>query len=162
MTSAAEIILPSAEHIRQAVRIFLGLAYGDDPPAKTAAFIPPQDCDVAQWLMSNLSERDPAKAELANVRSFALRVGCGHYPNMKLRISRTPLGREFMFSVDTHDAFLKVPHGSDDGDSLEQLKQANATIASDIRKAWDAAKLPTELAFLKRSVRQARSNRQST
>lgn len=149
-------LLPGTEEIRQAVSVYLRHAYPGGAPASTSRFLPPPGQPLGPWLMADLTERDPADAPLAQVRSFAMRIGNEHYPHMKLRLSRPPNEREFVFSVDSHDAILSAPAGSPDSEALEELKRGNARIASAVHGAWDAAGLLTERNYLRRKIRQAR------
>ena len=154
--SETRIPLPSAEQIRRAVGLYLACAYGPEVPDSAAERVPPEPFDPVEWLMGDVVERDPAEAPLGAVRSFALRLGNSQYPHMKLRISRPPKDAVFLFSVDSHDAFLRVPPDSPDFEPLEALKRYNSLLAADIYAAWDAAGLPTEKSYLRQKVRQAR------
>jgi hypothetical protein len=149
--------LPSAEQIRQAVGCFLGFAYGPDVPPGVRKLLPPEQFEPAEWLMTGPAERDPADAPAGAVRSFVLRLGNTQYPHMKLRISRPPRDNVFLFSVDSHDAFLRAPAGSSDFLALEALKAHNARLASQITAAWDAHGLPTERNYLRQKIEQART-----
>ncbi|MFB3891340.1 MAG: hypothetical protein ACE15C_04875 [Phycisphaerae bacterium] len=152
----AGIQLPPASEVRQAVLLYIQNAYAQDAPETTKRFVPPDGFDPAAWLMSDIAERDPANAPLDAVRSFALRIGNAMYPHMKLRLSRPPKDQVFLFSVDSHDAFLSAPPGSSDHLALEELKRHNAAVSARISAAWDAAGLPTERNYLRRKVAEAR------
>ena len=110
--SENSVRLPSGHEIRRAVEIYLRHAYGSAPPAKALKFIPPDSFMPAEWLMSGIAEREPAGAPLDEVRSFSLRIGNAAYPNMKLRLSRTPKEGIFVLSVNSHDAFLHADPGA--------------------------------------------------
>ncbi|MCJ7543318.1 MAG: hypothetical protein MUP47_01930 [Phycisphaerae bacterium] len=148
--------MPSGRSIRRAVQLYLRYAYSSSPPAEVADRIPPADFDPPQWLMGPHVERDPPNAPLERVRSFVLRLGNENYPHMKLRLSRPPRDRSFLFSVDCHDTFLSAPAGSSDYDVLEGLKRHNAIVAEAIRLAWEQSRLPTERVFLRRKITQAK------
>jgi len=150
------VLLPTADEIRRAVALYLELAYHGESPASAGRLIPPEVFEPTEWLMSDLAERDPSNAPLANVRSFALRLGNWQYPHMKVRLSRPPNDRVFVFSVDAHDAFLDAPAGSPDRAALEELKRNNAAIAATVLAAWDASGLLTERNYLRQKIRQAR------
>ncbi|MDY6913667.1 MAG: hypothetical protein SVT52_04330 [Planctomycetota bacterium] len=147
---------PAARDIRQAIEVYLSYAYGDDTPDSVQRFIPPDGFDPAAWLMSDLVERTPPDAPMESVRSFALRLGNSNYPHMKLRLSRPPKEGGFVFSIDSHDAFLAADADSPDGEALKQLKSHNAEVAKRISKAWDAAGLSTQQDYLRRKLRQAK------
>jgi hypothetical protein len=150
--------LPTAQQIRRAVELYLAGAYGTAPEA-ALRFLPPATCRPEEWLMSDLTERDPPDAPLAEVRSFALRIGNAQYPHMKVRISCPPLERAYLFSVDAHDAFLQVPPGSPDYEPLEELKRFNARVAAAVAAAWDAAGLLTERNYLRRKIAESKRRR---
>lgn len=148
--------LPTVEQLRRAVLLYLDRAYGGQAPQSVAAKVPPPSADPGQWLMGQAAERDPADAPLVNVRSFALRLGNSKYPHMKLRLSRPPRDDVYLFSVDSHDAFLHAPAGSPDYAELEDLKRHNAAVAAAILSAWDAEGLLTERNYLRQKIRQAK------
>ena len=148
--------LPETADVLTAIRLYLEKAYGQNMPAHILAQIPAADCDIADWLMSDAVERDPADAPLSVVRSFALRLGNSQYPHMKLRLSRPPKDKVFLFSVDNHDAFLHALPESPDYEPLEQLKRHNASVAAVITAAWNQAGLPTHANYLRQKIGQTR------
>lgn len=154
--SAEPVILPTAEQIRRAVSSYIQHAYDGQPTETARRLIPPEGFDPKEWLMAELVERDPANAPLANVRSFALRLGNMIYPHMKLRLSRPPHDSVFIFSVDSHDAFLSAPPDSRDYAALEEMKRYNAVIVAAVTAAWDAAGLLTERNYLRQKIQEAR------
>jgi len=145
--------LPSAEDVARAVEIYLAKAYEGHPTPASELFQIPAGADVAAWLMSDLVERSPDASQINQVRSFALRMGNRLYPHMKLRLSRPPNDTVFVFSVDTHDAMLKAPPGSEDYDMLEELKEHNASVAKAINIAWQQSGLLTEHVYLRQKIR---------
>jgi len=158
-TSRSDAI-PSADQIRQAVELYLARAYEGGPiPQAAERRLPPAQFDPAEWLMGEAAERDPADAPIGAVRSFVLRLGNTQYPHMKLRISRPPRDPVFLFSVDSHDAFLKAAPDSPDFEALEALKQHNASLVAAIAGDWDAAGLPTERNYLRQKIQQARQRK---
>ena len=62
-----------------------------------------------------------------------------------------------VLSVDCHDAFLWAKPGSADHEQLEQIKRYNAAVAAAVAADWDAAGLPTERNYLRRKIRQAKT-----
>jgi hypothetical protein len=153
------IQLPATGQIRLAVELYLRRAYAAEPPDQARRMVPPEDFDPATWLMTDPVQRDPADAPLEQVRSFVLRLGNDFYPHMKLRISRPPRSRDFVFSVDSHDVFLRAPAGSPDYDLLENLKKQNAALAEQITASWEAQSLPTERSYLRGKLQQAREEK---
>jgi len=154
--------LPSAGQIRQAIEIYLRHAYPAGPPEKALRFLPPERFCPAEWLRSDFVEPDEKDAPPEQVRSFALRIGNSRYPHMKLRLTRPPSERVYLFMVDSHDAFLTAAPGSADERPLEELKRHNAAVAAAITADLDAAGLPTERNYLREKIRQARAARSSS
>jgi hypothetical protein len=148
-------MLPTPQEIALAVSIYVDLAYPQGLPQPLRRLLPPPQ-DLQPWIMSDCVERTPPDAPLPVVRSFALRLGNSRYPHMKLRLSRPPRENRLVFSVDAHDAFLCAPKESADYEALEQLKRDNQALVSRISEAWDAAGLPTERAYLRQKIQQAR------
>jgi hypothetical protein len=143
--------------VRCAIDVYLAGAYGQSvPEAIRERYAVPEGVELAQWLMSDVTERTPADADFDDVRSFALRIGNVSYPHMKLRLSRPPGRRELVLSVDAHDAMLRAPEGSPDAEILETLKATNACIGSEIRAAWEREGLMTEKTFLRQQIAQCR------
>ena len=153
-SSTTSLQLPSSAQLRQAIELYLALAYGPDVPAAAAERLPPIEFEPAAWLMSDQVERTPAGAALAEVRSFALRLGNRHYPHMKLRLARLPGGRGFVFDADAHDAMLAAPAGRPASQALAELKARNAALASAIDSAWDSRGLPTTKGLLRAAIAQ--------
>ena len=150
------INLPSPAKLRRAIDIYLKHAYERGVPQAVQKLIPPKDFQPHTWLMSEAIERTPPDAPLEAVRSFAMRLGNTMYPNMKLRLSRPPNQRVYVFSVDCHDAFLKSPVGSGDLEALRQLKQHNTKLAAIIVAEFEKAHVPTEHEYLRSKIKQAR------
>ena len=150
--------LPAGKAIREAIGLYLEIAYPDGAPSEIVErFRLPEDIRPADWLMQEFIERDPPGAKFEGVRSFALRLGNRHYPHMKLRISRPPKDPVYLFSVDSHDAFLKAKPGSNDYEPLEELKADNSAITAAVYAAWRRVGLATEKSFLRRKIRQAKA-----
>lgn len=157
MSEPAHAALPTMGELRVAVEQFLCHAYADGPPAVVRQrFLPPEEGDPVDWLMSAAAERHPDGAPLAEVRAFCLRIGNSRYPHMKLCISRPPQQDVYVLTVDAHDAMLQARPGSPDAESLEQLKRHNAALAAKITAAWEGSGLLTEHAYLRREIRRAR------
>jgi hypothetical protein len=154
------LLLPTATEIASLFDIYLEYAYeGNIPPAVSAKLtLPGIDAEVADWLMSDRTERTPPNVPIEEVRAFAVRLGNVVYPHMKLRFSRPPADDVLIASVDSHDAMLKAPEGSPDFAALEELKAFNAELGRKINSAWGEAKLLTEHEYLRRKIRQAKDS----
>ena len=161
MTTEEQSGLPLPAVLGDAVDIFLARAYPDGAGEQVSAkFTVPDDGELVRWLIETVGEPEPADADIDSVRSTALRLGNAQYPHMKLRLSRVPRHDVYLFTVDSHDAILQALPGSPDHEAVEALKRHNATLASDIIAAMDAANLPTERNFLREKIRHAkRQNR---
>ena len=157
MTTESHTGLPRADALKDAIDIYVSRAYPDGADERISQkFTIPDDCDLAGWLIEAVGEPEPADAGIDSIRSIALRLGNAFYPNMKMRLTRPPGNYVFLLMVDSHDVMLAAPPGSPDYEPLEELKAANAAIAGDITRAWDAAGLPTEHNYLRDKIRQAR------
>ncbi len=154
------IFLPSADEVRQAIMLYIKHAYGGKPSDSASKLIPPDNFILEKWLMSDITERDPADAPLENVRSFALRIGNSIYPHMKIRLSHPPREKVFLFSVDSHDVFLHAELGSKEHEMLEELKTHNSSVVTAVVEAWENAGLPTERGYLRGKINKARSKRE--
>ena len=155
------ILLPSADSIRQAISLYLACAYDGDPPESLQSVLPPPgQFDAAEYLMSDCTERTPPKANLDEVRSFAVRLGNWAYPHMKLRLSRPPNDHVYLLGVYCHDEFHCAPDGSPDAGPIEELKEHNGQMAANIESAWEEAHLPTEKSFLRDKIKKARKKNQ--
>ncbi len=147
-------VLPTAREIGLAIDIFLSEAYQAGPPPATDRFRPPEGCQPAKWLMTDVTERSPVDEPLDMIRSFAMRIGNSQYPHMKLRLSRPPSDSVFIFTVDAHDAMLSAPADSADRQALEDLKSHNGLVAQAIVARWEQANLLTEHGYLRQKMRQ--------
>ena len=148
--------LPDCGQIRQAVEMYLRRAYGEDIPPPILRFLPPEQFDPARWLMSDFIEREYQSRSHKKVHSYSLRMGNTIYPHMKLRLTRPPRCRQYLFLIDAHDEILFTPAGSADTKALEELKRYNAELAEQIVTAMDEAGLPTERGYLKARIAKAR------
>jgi hypothetical protein len=152
--------LPLADELRRAVELYVRAAYETGSAPDSGKLPPEGDFNVASWLMSDAAERTPPDAPIEAVRSFAMRLGNDRYPHMKLRLSRPPRHEGFVFSVDSHDAFLSAPPGTSDYEALEEIKRYNARLAGRVRGAFEEAGLPTEREYLREQIRKARRDRE--
>ena len=157
MTTEDQYGLPPAAALGDAIDIYLARAYPDGAGGEVCGkFTVPDDGELARWLIETVGEPEPADADIAAVRSIALRLGNAFYPNMKLRLTRPPGNELFLLMVDSHDVMLTARPGSPDHQALEELKTVNAALVADITAAWDLAALPTERNYLRDKIRQAR------
>jgi len=154
--------------ISQACRVFLPLAYPGGEAAIPARKRPLLDLPPGQAILAYLPT-DPAvreccqivSAKTGGVRSLLIRLGCAHYPHLKLKaqLVHHDQGDLWLFSVDTHDAFSATsflpPPGHPDGARWAELQTANASVKGRIEAAWEQAGLMTFNGLLRRDLDQA-------
>ena len=80
---------------------------------------------------------------------FALRLGNHRYAHMKLQVQPWSNAHGVLFSVNTHDQALALPPEGAAADAFRALQSENQRIKEAIERSWDAAGLPTFLAFLR-------------
>lgn len=84
------------------------------------------------------------------MRGYSFRLGCTHYPHLKLQVVNTDDG-SLVFSVDTHDAVQLQPDHPD-WPRWRQLQTANRELKTRIERAWDAEGLLTFNGLLRREL----------
>ncbi len=140
--------------ILKALDIYRKHAYGGSWPDSVRTVLPDTDANPSDWLMNDMAEREPKDSSLDGLVSVAFRLGNELYPNMKLKLTRTPEGDSFIFTVDAHDEVLIADEGSPDREMLEELKAHNAALSRDITREWDRAGIQTEKGYLRRRIRR--------
>ena len=137
--------------LREACRIFLSLAYPDGehtiPGPRRVILQRGEDEPLETWLAPPLCQ--PFMGD--DVRGYAWRLGCRHFPHLKLRATNQDHGESWVFSVDTHDA-VRVEPNHPDAEHWAQLQQANQRLKEQIEHTWEAAGLLTFGALLRRDL----------
>jgi hypothetical protein len=137
----------------QACRIFLAHAYpGGElsvPMGKRAYLHMASDQPLGPLLGAPVCQ--PTLSPAGEISGYALRLGCCHFPHLKLRVNRLQDRDEWVYSVDTHDAVL-VPAGDPHAEHWTQLQAANRRLKEDIERAWEAAGLLTFNDLLRREL----------
>lgn len=134
MYSCGEI---SARDLEQAVEIYLREVYGGVLPESVPRLKP------GATLHEHLSQlRNETCAYPGAAKRWTLRLGCSHYPFMKLVLQEHVLPDRFYFSVDTHDQFV-VPDNLPDFEQWQTVLQRNRLARQAIEERWQAAGLPT-------------------
>ncbi|AMV40626.1 hypothetical protein [Planctomyces sp. SH-PL62] len=87
---------------------------------------------------------------------YALRLGNGRYPHMKLQFQPWNNAEGLMLSVNTHDQVAGLDLVAEDVDAFKRLQSENQRLKEEIEQAWEAESLPTFLNFL-RSYIESRS-----
>jgi hypothetical protein len=155
----------TTDQIDKACRIFVSLAYpaGETtiPINKRHMLKLPPGLSIVDHLNVDSTARGccqllPSKAGPATV--LLVRLGCCHYPNLKLKaqLVEDENGCEWLFTVDTHDAFsascFLPPEEHPEHAAWVALQTANATLKCKIEAAWDEAGLLTFNGLLRREL----------
>jgi len=155
--------------ISQACRVFLGLAYpgGETqiPPAKRHVLLLPSGLPILDYVASDAAMQSFCQTEQGKIsggKILLVRLGCVHYPNLKLKV-QLPAGDpqgEWVFSVDTHDAFSSTsflpPPDHPDAERWTAMQAANVALKEKIESAWEQAGLLTFNGLLRRDLPGAR------
>lgn len=138
----------------QACRIFLARAY----PGGKASVPPPRRVYLS------LGPAAPLEAWLAppvcqafrgdDGQGYAWRLGCRHFPHLKLRATNPDHGDSWVFSVDTHDA-VRVGPDHPDATRWAKLQADNQRLKDEIEHAWEAVGLLTFRGLLRRDLDKA-------
>jgi hypothetical protein len=155
--------------ICQACRVFLALAYpggeAQAPLAKRCTLQLPGGQPIFEYLQNNeamqcFCQVVQNKSDAAKI--LLIRLGCAHYPNLKLK-AQTPTGDargEWVFSVDTHDAFSSTsflpPPDHPDAERWTAMQAANVALKEKIEAAWECAGLLTFNGLLRRGLAETR------
>src|SRR5438105_395942 len=91
--------LPEPRVISKAISLYLLIAYPEGAPKRII--------NIVDGLMNGTGElyANPAfvRKDDGNQASFSLRLGCAHYPHMKLLMTTWGGGTRYFFRVDAHD-----------------------------------------------------------
>jgi hypothetical protein len=157
----------TTDQVVQACRLFLPLAYCAEAsiPAKRRCFLDlPAGEDMFAYLAGNAAANEWCQVvgKDGQVQALLIRLGCSHYPNLKLKIQRVnhDLGPEWLFSVDTHDAFSKTsflpPPNHPEAAAWMELQKRNTALKECIEAAWERAGLATFNGLLRRDLEPGR------
>ena len=144
---------PTPAAVRQAIEIYLRLAY----PAKPSAAV------CARLDAISAADRDSFyRCGAFEVGSgdepirYDLRLGNRWYPHMKLVIERAPDQRGYLLRVDTHDRHIQPAPGSRDSVLFAELMEKNQSLSSEIEAAWESAGLATFKGYLRADLARRR------
>jgi hypothetical protein len=140
---------PTPAVVWQAIEAWLAVAYDGAPPAPVAERL------SALRAMNEAAFYDCEAFERGDDR-YALRLGNGSYPHMKLVVLAAP-GGQALFRADTHDRHFQDLVGAPDA-RLAELMERNDAIARAIEDAWSARGLLTSRAYLHEQVATWRAN----
>jgi hypothetical protein len=151
--------------VKEACRIYLAFAYpsGEStvPPRKRLLLEMQAGQEMLPYLEATpgLKERcQVVTAKNGSVRALLVRLGCAHYPHLKLKaqIIDHKDTTEWLFGVDTHDGFSSTnflpPPEHPDAAAWMAMQHSNAALKQQIEAAWEQAGLTTFNALLRRDL----------
>jgi len=137
---------PDPPVVLRAIEIYVGIAYGANPPRGVSAYAERlRSLPRAEFYASPCFEATPE----ADPTRFSLRLGNRHYQHMKLVVERAPAGRGFLFRVDTHDLHACPDPTAPDYGDFRRLMAVNRSLGQEIEAAWAREGMPTFKSFLK-------------
>lgn len=143
--------LPTA-HLRESCRIFLSLAYPEGersiPASRRVYLTYGEDEPLGTWVAPPVCQ--PFHGD-DDVHGYSWRLGCRHFPHLKLRATNQDHGESWVFSVDTHDA-VRLEPDHPDAPRWTELQNANQQLKERIEHAWAEAGLLTFDALLRRDL----------
>ena len=155
--------------VSQACRLFLAEAYcgGEStiPPRRRLLLEMESGQEMLPYLESAPGLKECCQvvtAKNGGVRALLIRLGCNHYPHLKLKAQLIDheSGSEWLFSVDTHDGFSATnflpPPDHPDAAAWTEMQHANAALKQRIETAWEQAGLTTFNALLRRDLQADR------
>jgi hypothetical protein len=90
------------------------------------------------------------------LRGYALRLGCAHFPHLKLQV--IDVDGRCLFCVDTHDA-IQLDPSSPDIPRWREIQLANRRLKEQIEHAWEAEGLLTFNGLLREQVERPQEGR---
>ena len=137
------------DELRRAIEIYLMIAY-------EGVAIPDPVRRRLDWNLARGPSELLTQAPFENVGKgtsgcpiVALRLGNARYPHMKLQVQTWQSVDGFLLSVNTHDQVLALDPKSADAPAFRALQAENQRIKERIESAWEVAKLPTFLSYLR-------------
>ncbi|HEX4124607.1 MAG TPA: hypothetical protein VHY37_07755 [Tepidisphaeraceae bacterium] len=146
--------MPQSSTVAEAIEIFLQLAYPTGVPSRIAALVagldvPPEQVDDHPAFVRQETGGEPV---------YAIRLGCAHYPHVKMLVAAWPGGRGYYFKADSHDRHILVPQGHPEHAAFAELRRMNQLLAEKIESAWRDAGIPTYAVYLGDEVRELEDN----
>ena len=141
--------------LREAVAIYMALSYPDQnyPASVAKRLVWAEDSDPVS-LLGQPPFETVGKNKPTGTTIYALRLGNSRYPHMKLQIQPWPNPSGFLLSVNTHDQVLAIDSNMPGMTGFHDLQVENQRIKEQIEQAWDDAKLPTFLRYLREYIEQ--------
>ncbi len=146
----------NAAFFGRACRTFLQIAYPGGPatiPPGKAGFLDLRADHLLQPLLVPPICEVLNKAE-GRCRGYAFRLGSAGYPHLKLQVISHDAGVNYLFAVDTHDAFKLDPEHPD-ALAWKKLQIANQELKEQIERAWEKEGLPTFNGLLRSELNKA-------
>lgn len=123
------------ELVNQAIEIYLQYAY-DDPDIRQEHLVSFGAALPIDKVLGSFEREETALA------SYSLRLGCQHYPHMKMALMEAYFHDEYAFAVDRHDGFDFERTGPD-YEAWLGIKSKNHQAKVKIEDAWYEAEIPT-------------------
>lgn len=145
----------SRADLERACRTFLHCAYPDGEPtipAPRRRFLVVQPDEPLESLFAPPVGQTLRTAE-GGFRGYALRLGCAHFPHLKLQVIN--VNGRCLFAVDTHDA-IQLDPSNPDAPRWRQIQTANRQLKEQIERAWEAEGLLTFNGLLREQVERPR------
>jgi hypothetical protein len=153
--------------VNTASRVFLTLAYGGGeeaaPSTKRRFHQLPPGLSMLDYMATGPGLPDCCQVihdKAGTARTFFVRLGCDHYPNLKLKAQLVE-GQQagWLLSVDTHDSFSSTcflpPPDHPESEAWRRIQNANIALKERIESAWEAAGIMTFNGLLRRELQSA-------
>lgn len=139
--------------LRQAVAIYMAMSYPEGVlPANVAGRLNWPDEADTERLLGKPPFETAGTNKSTGTPIFALRLGNARYPHMKLQIQPWPNSSGFLLSVNTHDQVLALDPNAQGLPAFKEIQTENQRLKEVIEQAWDDAKLPTFLRYLREYI----------
>jgi hypothetical protein len=144
---------PDPAEIKKAISIYVGVAYGSEPPFVVRSQIGMLENWGGQFMRCPVFAASPETPP----SRYTIRLGNPSYPHMKLALEMAPGSERFIYRVDTHDRHICPASSSPDHASFSALMEKNQKLAESIENAWEQAGLRTFKAELRDDLRRRQS-----
>jgi hypothetical protein len=136
--------LPDPRMVHKAISLYLGIAYPSGPSKQVTTILG----NLSNWVGDFYTNPHFVRQGTDDQFSYCLRLGCVHYPHMKLLVAKWPEGQRYFFQVDAHDKHVVVPPEHPEYAALGELRRKNQILVDAIESAWSEAGLPTFVSCL--------------
>lgn len=146
---------PDPDRVRQAISIYLAVAYeGAPPPVTVRSLLAVLRSWGGEFYDCPIFAPDAATPPTR----YSSRLGNPHYPHMKLVIQLSPHEDAWLFRADSHDKHCLPPPTSPEYHDFVALMEKNQKLVEKIEAAWADSGIPTFKAYLREDLaRRARA-----